>query len=329
HGGVAAVFSRFDAAPVAAASLAQVHRATLRADGAHVAVKVQFPGLEPLIRSDLLTIDVLARVASALFPLFDMRWAVRQFDANLRRELDYSVEAACAARTAALFGEHERVRVPRVYAQLSTARLLVMQWVDGFRADDVARLRDAHIDAALVAHTAVDAFAQMTFVHGFVHCDPHAGNLMVLPNATRRGAFELYLLDHGLYRELPDAFRHSYCRLWRALVLGDARGVERACVQLRAPQLPPDVLSIALLNRAWTREHGGEQDGHLRGERLEAARRHATAVALRHSRALRHVPDELLLLLKTDALLRSVAAALHVRVNRLKLYARYAVRGLR
>ncbi|KAI0566122.1 UbiB [Gracilaria domingensis] len=125
-----------------------------------------------------------------------MHWVVDQFRNNLQKELDFELEAASAMRTAQFFENERRVCVPTVYTQYTTDKVLVMQYIDGFRVDDVDRMHHAGIGVQNVAQAVVDAFAQMIFVNGFVHCDPHAGNLMV--TADERDNFKLYLLDHGL-----------------------------------------------------------------------------------------------------------------------------------
>lgn len=326
------VFDRFDKVPVAAASLAQVHRATLRNTEQPVAVKIQYPGLEALVRSDLTSIRVLSRLLRFVFPFFNMDWVVDQFRENLKKELDFRLEAESANRTAISFQHDNRVFVPRVYPEFSTSRLLVMEYIDGCRVDDVDALRRAGVNTHQVAQAVINAFAQMIFLNGFIHCDPHAGNMLV--RCGQNGKFQLFLLDHGLYRELDDSFRQSYCRLWKGFVLRRSSDVERACSELGAPGFA-NLFSVFLLNRSWRFAKRIDTDIRVKmsSEELSQLRQDLRDSGLKSqsdiSSFVENIPDDLLLVFKMNALVRNVNKALGASVNRFKVNARYAVRGLR
>ena len=327
-------FSEFERVPVAAASLAQVHRARLKESDELVAVKVQYPGLESLVRSDLTCIRILSWLMSWTFPFFDMHWVVDQFKKNLDKELDFLLEAASANRTAAFFEGDSRAFVPRVHEDLSTRRLLVMDFIDGFRVDDVDAMGECGIQADDVAQAVVEVFAQMIFMNGFVHCDPHAGNMMVRPKASAPGGFELFLLDHGLYRELDDEFRRSYCKLWKGLVLRKAKDVEEACAEMGAPGFA-NVFSVFLINRSWSsaQKLGTDLTVKMSKKELRQLRTDIREGGLKSqsdiSDFVERIPDDLLLVFKMNSLVRNVNKALGAGVNRFKVNARYAVRGLR
>lgn len=329
--GLKEVFHDFDRKPVAAASLAQVHFARLQT-GEEVAVKVQYPGLESLVSSDLTSIQMLSWLMSWVFPFFNMAWVVEQFRQNLTKELDFALEAESASRTASFFKGDDRVAVPRVFNQHSTSRLLTMEYVNGFRVDDTELLAKAGIEPSTVAQAVVDTFAQMIFVNGFVHCDPHAGNLMVTPGEN--GSFRLFLLDHGLYRELDDEFRLSYCKLWKGLVLRRAADVEEACAELGAPGFA-NVFSVFLLNRSWSfaKRLGTDIRVKMSKEEMKQLRSDLRDSGLRSqgdvSDFVENIPDDLLLVFKMNSLVRNVNKALGASVNRFKVNARFAVRGLR
>ena len=324
------VFDEFQQVPVAAASLAQVHRARLKT-GHHVAVKVQYPGLHNLVSSDLTSIQMLSWFMSWVFPFFNMHWVVDQFRKNLSTELNFEKEANSARRTARFFEKHPRVKVPHIYSQYSTDKLLTMEYVDGFRVDNVEALRESHVDAKDVAQCVVDAFAQMIFINAFVHCDPHAGNIMVRPK--EKGQFDLFLLDHGLYRELDEQFRKSYCQLWKGLVLRRGSDVEQACERLGAPGFA-DLFSVFLLNRSWRAAKSFTTDIRMKmsKDELMQLRSDLRQSGLRSqvdvSHFVENIPDDLLLVFKMNNLVRNVNKALGASVNRFKVNARYAVRGL-
>lgn len=326
------VYTEFHQKPVAAASLAQVHCATLRDTGEMVAVKVQYPGLEALVQGDLTSIKVLSWMLSWVFPYFNMDWVVEQFRRNLAKELDFLLEAESARRTSESFADDKRVFVPHVHIDASTTRVLTMEYIDGFRVDDLDALDKADVDPHAVAQTVVEAFAQMIFVDGFVHCDPHAGNLMVRPGVN--GSFELFLLDHGLYRQLDDNFRQSYCKLWKGLVLRRGNDVDEACQELGAPGFA-NVFSIFLLNRSWSfaKRLGTDIRVKMSKEELKQLRNDLREGGLKSqadvSSFVERIPDDLLLVFKMTSLVRNVNKALGASVNRFKVNARYAVRGLR
>jgi len=201
---ITSLFASFDRAPVASASLAQVHRA-VTVGGDAVAVKVQHRGLREACAADVATVAALVAAARLAFPSFDLSWLVAEVKANLPAELDFRREAANAARCSANLARGAsrvagRVSVPRPHPALPpTPRVHVMEWVDGVPVNDGAGLDAAGVNRADAAALVARAFAEMTFRHGFVHADPHAGNLLVRRGGDGRA--ELVLLDHGLYRE--------------------------------------------------------------------------------------------------------------------------------
>lgn len=327
------IFEEFERVPVAAASLAQVHRAQLCENGQRVAVKIQYPGLEALVRGDLTSIQVLSWLLKQVFPFFNADFVVEQFRMNLKKEVDFLLEAQSAQRAAVFFQGNDKIRVPRVHEEYSTQRVLVMDYIDGCRIDDIETINKAGISTRDVAQAVVDAFASMVFVFGHVHCDPHAGNLLVRPKGSR-GNFEVFLLDHGLYRELNDDFRQAYCKLWKGLVLRRSDDVKDACDRLGASGLE-NIFSLMLLNRSWksAKQIGTDIRMKMSPEELKELRKDFRASGLNSqadiSSLVERVPEDLFLVFKMNALVRNVNKALGASVNRFKVNARYAVRGLR
>lgn len=212
-----ALFASFDAEPIAAASLAQVHGATLR-DGSRVAVKVQVPGIEDVVEADLAALSVLAATLRDVFPQLDLAGIAAELGRSVRAELDYRREAAHARAFAEHFAADPRVVVPRLYEDLCSARVLVMERIDGTpliafldacEREDGARRRD-HLLATLI-----DVTCAQVLRHGLFQGDPHPGNYLV-------GAGDrLVLLDFGAARRLTPDERRAYGELARAVLLGD------------------------------------------------------------------------------------------------------------
>jgi predicted unusual protein kinase regulating ubiquinone biosynthesis (AarF/ABC1/UbiB family) len=197
---LAANFSEFAPEPIAAASLAQVHRARRR-DGRLVAVKVQYPDIAEIVRTDIASMRRVCRVYQRvdrepleLLPLLD------ELTRHLALELDFNREADSADRVRALFADEGGVVVPVMHRDLSTRRVLTMEFVDGIKVTDRDGLVAAGLDPAEVMQRLMRIYVRMILAYGFFHADPHPGNLFVRPSG------EVVLLDFGLSKDLPPGF---------------------------------------------------------------------------------------------------------------------------
>jgi len=213
------LFATFDQVPVAAASLAQVHRATL-ADGTVVAVKVQRPDVERLVSRDLDAMDFGLRWLYRLFPRRMQRTNLRSFLAEFRRytmqELDFSQEGRVIDRFRANFAGRADVRFPRVHWSHTSQRLLTMDWVEGLRLREAADSLGAEEKQRLVT-LLVDVMLQMFVSDGLFHADLHPGNIFFHPDGT------FTLLDFGMYGELTAAQRDRFILYWFAVVQRQTR----------------------------------------------------------------------------------------------------------
>jgi predicted unusual protein kinase regulating ubiquinone biosynthesis (AarF/ABC1/UbiB family) len=174
----AATFAALDPAPIASASLAQVHRGRLH-DGRDVAVKIQYPDIEHIVRVDLRSFALLVRVLARLEPNFDFRVVIDEVQKYVPLELDFVHEADNAERMAGHLRGRADILVPAVVRELSTRRVLVMEYAPGVRVTDVAGMRALGVDPADVARRLIDLFCEQILVHGFFHADPHPGNILV------------------------------------------------------------------------------------------------------------------------------------------------------
>ena len=235
---VSKAFRHFDTAPLAAASLAQVHRAVLR-DGRAVAVKVQRPGVRLQAADDLDVLESVASLAervSATAARYEVGRLVHEFRATLLRELDYRMEAENLRVLGRNLRAFERVFVPQPVPDYSTSRVLTMDYVAGTKVTALSRLARAEIDVADLADVLFAAYLQQIFVDGFFHADPHPGNLLV----TRDG--RLAMLDLGMVAHLTSRFQDLLLQVMAAMA--DGRGDEAAKHALRLgesrPELRPD-----------------------------------------------------------------------------------------
>jgi len=195
------LFLDFEPAPVAAASIGQVHRATLP-NGRRVAVKVQRPGAPQKIEADLGLLYQAARLARErirALDFVDARQLVDEFARSIRKELDYRQEARNAENFHRHFAGHPHVRVPKVYWQYTRPRVLTLEWIDGIQLADLDLVTTTLEERREIAYRITEAWMTMIFRHGFFHGDPHPANIL-LP--TQAGA--IGLVDFGAVGTLTD-----------------------------------------------------------------------------------------------------------------------------
>jgi len=211
------VFVDLDPAPLAAGSIAQVHRARLQ-DGTPVVLKVRRPGIEAVVDADLRLLSRLAELAESEWPAlkrYQPRALVRQFATSLRRELDLRTECRNAERIAANLSANENIVVPKIYWQWATQRLNVQAFVDGIPGRELAAVHEAGLDRRALARHGANAVLQMVLEDGFFHADPHPGNVFYLPG--NRLAF----IDFGMVGRLSRERRDQLADLLYSLALRD------------------------------------------------------------------------------------------------------------
>jgi predicted unusual protein kinase regulating ubiquinone biosynthesis (AarF/ABC1/UbiB family) len=226
---LAQVFRSFEATPVASASLAQVHAAELQ-NGERVAVKVQYPEIEALVRSDLANVRTLFRAVGLIEGDFDLMPLVDELAAQMPRELNFVNEGHNAEAIGRRFKDREDIAVPRIHWEFTTRRVLVMEYMDGIKITDLAALREAGLDPARVSQLLVEAYCEQVLQHGFFHADPHPGNLLVQRRPS--GEPRLVFLDFGLAKELPPRFRQGAVDFAAALLRGEPDAMAEALLAL-------------------------------------------------------------------------------------------------
>lgn len=317
------IFDEFDPVPIASASLAQVHVARTH-EGQKVAVKVQHTHMTDTAAADYATVELIVNTLHRYFPSFDYRWLVAEVRESIPKELDFLVEAKNSVKCMDNFRKlspriADYVYAPRVYWNLSTSKLLTMEYMEAAQVNDLKNIQRFGIQPIDVVKLVSETFAEMMFKHGFVHCDPHAANLLVRPlPSSRRSIFgrrkpQLILLDHGLYKELDYNTRINYASLWKALVYSDANGIKENCVKLGAGDDLYALFAGILTMRPWNKVIDPSVD-HLVVKGTDSDRSELQMYASQYfpqiTELLRRLPRVILLMLKTNDCLRAVNGSL-------------------
>ncbi|TLS24485.1 hypothetical protein PpBr36_08182 [Pyricularia pennisetigena] len=343
-------FSDFSPEPIGAASLAQVHLATLKADGRRVAVKVQHPGLAQWAPLDLALTRYTFQTLKRFFPEYDLSWLSDEMDLSLPQELDFRQEAHNANRTREYFSAHPEL--PLVIPEVIRAdrRILVMANESGHRLDDLEYLDGQGIDRDEVSAALARIFNEMIFGDGApLHCDPHGGNIAIRKREGRgRGLggwgggsnFEVILYDHGLYRDIPLDLRRSYAKMWLAVVEGDMDRMRKYAHEVAGvtdESFP--LFASAITGRDFgvlassSSSSGGDGSVLLAPRSLDEKQTMGSALQggllADLVQLLGRVPRIILLILKTNDLTRSLDENLHTRqgpVRSFLILARYCTR---
>ena len=224
------IFQSFEQEAFAAASLGQVHRATLK-NGADVVVKIQYPGVDATVEQDLKNmhalLNVLTRITrDILRQRFEVDELYQEMEERLQEELDYVHEAKNINRFRRLFADDDEVLIPRVYPKFSSRRVLTMEYIDGYKIQDILK---PGVDPELKDWVAIKYFQitwRQIFDFGVLHTDPQPGNYLVSYHP------KLAMLDFGSVRIFPKKIRQAYLALARAIVERDEATMARCFVSL-------------------------------------------------------------------------------------------------
>jgi ubiquinone biosynthesis protein len=297
------VFLEFDREPVAAASLAQVHRAKLQ-DGTVVAVKVQYPDIEDIVRTDLANLQRVCRIYEFFDPQpLELLPLLQELTTHLSYELDFVREAASADRVRELFCDDAFVVVPQIHREWSTSRVLTMEFVDGIKPTEKDELLAAGIDPAEVVQQLMHIYVRMILAASFFQADPHPGNLFVRRN-------QIVLMDFGLAKELPEGFGLGLFELMFSMMTLNEAAMVRAFGELGFETKTGDsstFIRIAqrMMNRSDTGRFEGEFTEEMTDELFDAIREDPVV----------RVPSDFVLVGRVFGLLSGIAHTLGHRAN--------------
>ena len=218
------LFSHIDEHPLAAASIAQVHRATLQ-NGRQVVIKIQRPNIQDIINVDLEILSDLAKVLmrhSLNSVISDPVAVVEEFNRSIHRELNFLSEGRNIHRFGRMFADDPTVLVPQFHPELSSSRVMVMDFVDGIKASNLDKLEKEGLDRIIIAERGTQFILKQIFQHGFFHADPHPGNIMVLEDNV------IAPLDYGMVGNLDEATIEALGSVLAGIINKDSNRILRA-----------------------------------------------------------------------------------------------------
>jgi len=325
------LFDEFERVPIASASLAQVHIA--KKDGQTLAIKVQHRGLRETSKGDLIALEGVVRLVDRLFDEFKWGWIVDEIAPNLPKELDFKHEG----RNAETAVEHIRKAglgsdciVPKIHWDLTTSRVLVMDFEHGHSVTDIKEIEKAGIRKRDLAVLISSVFQSQIFQSGHVHCDPHPAN--VFWRRRKDGKPQLVLFDHGLYKQIDDDFRLTYARLWKSLLMADINGIKESCSSLGVKEMYP-LLSAMLTSRPFDEIMERSKSRSFTAKDADCMDVNSDAAMIRGYaqqylkeiiQMLDKVPPQMLLLFKMNDCLRHIDHALGSPANTMVVAGKYA-----
>lgn len=339
------VFDNFDHKALHAASVGQVHKAQLKRTkairngklveegGDWVAVKVQKPDIKKQMEWDLFAYRALLWTYERIFKI-PMYWTVDFTTQQLRLEADFENEARNAMKTRQLIQGDSNLRdvvsVPKVFWDYTGKRIMTAEWVDGAtKLNDKAGIEEMGLSVPHVAKTAVELFATQMFRFGQLHADPSPGNVLVRrkPGGSP-GQHEIVLIDHGLYVNLSEQFRHQYALFWKSIFLNDTRTMKRIASDWGVRHV--DFFASATLLRPYQSK---ERKAELK--QLQAQDKSAYQAQVDIKEQLQNfledtqkIPQELVFIARNMRMVQSSVQLLGSPVNRISIMAHIAVRSL-
>ena len=306
------VFAQIEHEPVAAASIAQVHRARLH-DGREVAVKVQYPDITNLVATDLAVLEQIVKAIARLAPTIQLQPIVNYLKETLPLELDFEHEAESMTSLRAALAHRDDVLVPLVVPDLSTERLLVMDYIEGIKITDREALEQAGISPHEVARLLNDLYADQMLHLGILHADPHPGNLLVQPGPR------LVLIDHGLTVPLAPSLVDALRKMVLALARGDFDELISALAEagLRLDEQVDIATLLQLVGVLLGNDQASESDetaGDVDG----------VEVGMQIGKSIGTIPTDLLLVGRVLGLLDGITKQLDPSMDTMEIVAHYA-----
>ncbi len=311
------IFESFNEVPIASASLGQVHRACLR-DGDCIVVKVQYPGIDEVIAADMRALKYIIRILSVLYRQVNLDVIYSEFSRIVAEELDYLLEGKNAETFARNFAKNDRIKIPIVYWPYTTSKVLTLEYLEGTKITDFDEIDRLGIDKKGTAHILAEAYAQMFFVDGFFHGDPHPGNIFV------RTGPEVILVDFGMVDRLSARKKEELRRAFIAIVERDSLGLVRALVDMGFIPLTRDIQPLVVFVERLLLKYRDISPGEFKAMDIEEIGRDIQqAVQLNPSI---QIPNDFILFGRVVGMLNGLSSRLDPETNIIEISAPYAKR---
>lgn len=305
------MFDEFDPEPLGTASLAQVHKAKLK-NGDTVAVKVQHSFVKKNVDIDLKWMEFVIQAMSKVFPEFQMQWLVDETKKNIRQELNFLNEGKNAERMALDFKDYKWLKIPKIIWEYSSDRVLVMEYLEGGQVNDVKYIDEHKINRYDICKKLADLYSKMIFLTGFVHCDPHPGNILVKQDPGDKEV-TIVLLDHGLYAQLTDQFRYDYSKLWLSIIDRNKDDMKIYSKKLGIRNELYGLFACMVSGRPWDSIMKGIQSTKPSSSEKKTFQNELPNILHFVTQCLENVDRQALLVLKTNDLIRSIEYALEMQ----------------
>ncbi len=225
------IFKEFTSTPISTASLGQVHRAVLKT-GKEVVVKVQKPGITKIIEDDLKVIGKSVKLLNEVnqdFKRYHIQGILDDFSENIRRELDYKEEAFNLENIAKNLKDFEKIEFPNVYNSYSSMKIITMDFIDGEKVSNLSPLRKTEIEGEKIVEELFKAYLKQILVDGFIHTDPHLGNILLINNN------KIGIIDLGMVTKVGPSIRKDLQHLMLCISDGRAKNAAELALKIATP----------------------------------------------------------------------------------------------
>lgn len=309
------LFDGFTRAPIASASLAQVHRARTK-DGHDVAVKVQYPGIDRILETDLRNVAILVKLLARIEKNFDFRVLMNELNKDMPRELDFELEGRSSERVAADLAHRHDIKIPSVFWETTSRRILTTEFIEATKISDIEALVAEGIDPNQVALIMTEAYCEQILVHGYFHADPHPGNLFVLPGPV------VVFLDFGLSKELPESFRRNYAKLIMALISQNDTDMVEAFRAIGFKTRSDHPETLVALGRSFFEYGGADNKPYVDQDVMPEVNERLSRIL--QANPVTEIPGDILLIFRVLGLMSGLQKRLDSRVDVIETITPYA-----
>ncbi|KAK4883427.1 hypothetical protein RN001_006746 [Aquatica leii] len=273
--------------------------------------------------------ETLVKIISWVFPDFHFQWLVDESKKNIPQELDFVQEGKNAEKISKAFRHYDWLKVPTIRWDLTTKRVLTMEYIEGGQVNDLKYIKENKINPYEVTEKLGTLYSEMIFLNGFVHSDPHPGNILV--KKSDKGGVNVILLDHGLYATLTNELRVSYAKLWLSILNRDRKGMRMYSDKLGIQGDLYGLFACMVAGRSWDSILQGLEG---RAKDLNGERRTMQTALPKFlpqiSGILENVNRQMLLILKTNDLIRGIEHTLgtHTRNGAFRIMCYYCIRSI-